>query len=214
MDILVVAAHPDDEVLGMGGTIKKLAKQKNKIHLCVVSDGAAAVKDKKKLVAQRKNACLKAGKLLGISTFDFLMLPDMKLDDIPQLEINLLLEKLIKKYNPVTVYTTPYSDFHKDHQKVLECTEVVTRPHSSNVKELYMYELPESVKTEFNPTVYVNIEKEFQYKLKAFKMYKTEQQEFPFPRSLKGIETLAIQRGIQSGLKKAEAFKLVRKIDK
>ena len=118
MDILVVAAHPDDEVLGMGGTIKKLAKQKNKIHLCVVSDGAAAVKDKKKLVAQRKNACLKAGKLLGISTFDFLMLPDMKLDDIPQLEINLLLEKLIKKYNPVTVYTTPYSDFHKDHQKI------------------------------------------------------------------------------------------------
>ena len=90
MDILVVAAHPDDEVLGMGGTIKKLAKQKNKIHLCIVSDGAAAVKDKKKLVAQRKNACLKAGKLLGISTFDFLMLPDMKLDDIPQLEINLL----------------------------------------------------------------------------------------------------------------------------
>ena len=61
--------------------------------------------------------------------------------------------------------------------------------------------------------VYINIEKEFQQKIKAFKMYRTEQQEFPFPRSLKGIETLAIQRGIQSGLKKAEAFKLVRKID-
>ena len=83
MDILVIAAHPDDEVLGMGATIKKLSKQKNKIHLCMVSDGAAAVKDKKSLIAKRKEACLKSGKLLGISTFDFLMFPDMKLDDIP-----------------------------------------------------------------------------------------------------------------------------------
>lgn len=72
MDILVIAAHPDDEVLGMGATIKKLSKQKNKIHLCMVSDGAAAVKDKKSLIAKRKEACLKSGKLLGISTFDFL----------------------------------------------------------------------------------------------------------------------------------------------
>ena len=73
---------------------------------------------KKKDWGMRKEACLKSGKLLGISTFDFLMFPDMKLDDIPQLEINLQIEKLIKKYKPTTVYTTPYSDFHKDHQKI------------------------------------------------------------------------------------------------
>ena len=157
MDILVIAAHPDDEVLGMGATIKKLSKQKNKIHLCMVSDGAAAVKDKKSLIAKRKEACLKSGKLLGISTFDFLMFPDMKLDDIPQLEINLQIEKLIKKYKPTTVYTTPYSDFHKDHQKIHECTLVATRPASSSVKNVLSYEIPGTVKTTYIPTIFDTI---------------------------------------------------------
>ena len=160
MHILVIAAHPDDEVLGMGGTIKKLSKQKNKIHLCIVSDGAAAVKDKKSLIAKRQAACLKSGKLLGISTFDFLMFPDMKLDTIPQLEINLQIEKLIKKYKPITVYTTPYSDFHKDHQKIYECTLVATRPASSNVKIVLSYEIPGTVKTTYIPTIYEEISKE------------------------------------------------------
>ena len=213
MDILVIAAHPDDEVLGMGGTIKKLAKQKNKIHLCIVSDGAAAVKDKKKLVAQRKNACLKAGKLLGISTFDFLMLPDMKLDDIPQLEINLLLEKLIKKYNPSTVYTTPYSDFHKDHQKIHECTLVATRPASSNVKHVLSYEISGTVKATYIPTIFEEISKELGDKIKAFKHYTTEIKKFPHPRSIESIKNLAVHRGIESGLKKAEAFTLIRSIN-
>ena len=93
MDILVIAAHPDDEVLGMGGTIKKLSKQGHKIHLCVMSDGSAGVKNKDKMIQMRKNACIKSGKILGISTFDFVNLPDMKLDDISQLEINQILEK-------------------------------------------------------------------------------------------------------------------------
>ena len=211
MNILVISSHPDDEVLGMGGTIYKLANEGHKIYLCVVTDGKCGSTKQEKI---RKESAIKASKFLGIKNTYFLDFPDTKLDITPQIEINKKLENLMKKIKPEIVYTVPDNDFHKDHQKVLECTEVVTRPHSSNVKELYMYELPESVKTEFNPTVYVNIEKEFQYKLKAFKMYKTEQQEFPFPRSLKGIETLAIQRGIQSGLKKAEAFKLVRKIEK
>jgi LmbE family N-acetylglucosaminyl deacetylase len=211
MDILVIAAHPDDEVLGMGATIKKLSK-KNKIHLCVVSDGAAAVKNPKKLVKARKEACLKSGNLLGISTFDFLMLPDMKLDDIPQLQINLLLEKIIKKYKPQTVYTTPYSDFHKDHQKIHECTLVATRPASSNVKNVLSYEIPGTVKTTYVPNIYEDITKELSYKIKAFKFYTTEIKNFPHPRSAKSIENLAIHRGIEAGIQKAEAFQLVRSI--
>ena len=212
MDILVIAAHPDDEVLGMGGTIKKLTKQKNKVHLCVISDGAAAVKDKEVLIEKRRKACLKSGKLLGISTFDFLMLPDMKLDDIPQLQINLQIEKLIKKYNPSTVYTTPYSDFHKDHQKIHECTLVATRPVASSVRQLFSYEIPGTVKTAFNPNYYENISKEISYKIKAFKFYSTEIQKFPHPRSIESVENLATHRGIESGIKKAEAFRLIRYI--
>jgi LmbE family N-acetylglucosaminyl deacetylase len=213
MDILVIAAHPDDEVLGMGGTIKKLSKQKNKIHLCIVSDGAAAVKDKKSLVAKRKAACLKSGKLLGISTFDFLMLPDMKLDDIPQLKINLQIEKLIKKYKPTTVYTTPYSDFHKDHQKIHECTLVATRPASSSVKNVLSYEIPGTVKTTYIPTIFEEISKELNDKISAFKFYTTEIKKYPHPRSIESIKNLAMHRGIESGLKNAEAFRLIRSIN-
>ena len=211
-DFLVIAAHPDDEVLGMGGTIKKLS-QKNNVHLCIVSDGAAAVKDKEKLIRLRKEACLKSGKLLGISSFEFLMLPDMKLDQIPQLEINLLFEKLIKKYNPSTVYTTPYSDFHKDHQKIHECTLVATRPASSEVKHVLSYEIPGTVKTTYVPNIYEDISKELKYKIKAFKFYTTEINKFPHPRSVVSIENLAVHRGIESGLKKAEAFTLIRSIN-
>ena len=211
MNILVIAAHPDDEVLGMGGTIYKLGKEGHKIYLCIVTDGKCGLNDRHKI---RKESTIKASKFLGIKNIYFLDFQDTKLDITPQIEINKKLEDIIKKIKPEIVYTVPDNDFHKDHQKVLDCTLVVTRPHSSDVKAVYMYEMTESVKTGFNPNVYVNIEKEFEYKIKAFKMYKTEQQNFPFPRSLKGIESLAIQRGIESGLKKAEAFKLIRKIDK
>ena len=208
---MVIAAHPDDEVLGMGGTIKKLSK-KNNIHLCIVSDGAAAVSDKKKLIELRKEACLKSGKLLGITSFEFLMLPDMKLDHIPQLEINLLLEKLIKEYNPTSVYTTPYSDFHKDHQKIHECTLVATRPASSSVKHVLSYEIPGTVKTTYVPNIYEDISKELKFKIDAFKFYKTEIKKFPHPRSIESIKNLATHRGIESGLQNAEAFRLIRSI--
>jgi len=214
VNILVIAAHPDDEVLGMSATIYKLSKEGHKIHLCIVSDGKCDSCGLKDRHIKRKESTIKSSKFLGIQSVHFLDFPDAKLDTIPHIEINIKLEELIKKIKPEIVYTVPDNDFHKDHQKVLESTLVVTRPHSSNVKEVYMYELTESIKTSFNPNVYVNIEKEFKYKIKAFKMYTTEQQKFPFPRSLKGIESLAIQRGIESGLKKAEAFKLIRKIEK
>ncbi len=214
MDVLVIAAHPDDEVLGMGGTIKKLTKQKNKVHLCVISDGAAAVKDKEVLIEKRRKACLKSGKLLGISTFDFLMLPDMKLDDIPQLQINLQIEKLIKKYNPSTVYTTPYSDFHKDHQKIHECTLVATRPASSKVKHVLSYEIPGTVKSTYSPTVFEEITtKELNDKITAFKFYTTEIKKYPHPRSIESIKNLSMHRGIESGVKNAEAFRLIRSIN-
>ena len=212
MDILVIAAHPDDEVIGMGGTIKKLSKKNNKVHLCVVSDGAAAAKNKQRLVKLRKQACIKAGKLLGVKTIDFLNLADMKLDYIPQLKINLLLEGIIKKYKPTTVFTTPYSDFHKDHQKIHECTLVATRPASSSVKNILSYEIPGTVKTTYVPNIYENISKELPDKIKAFKFYSTEIKEFPHPRSIKSIENLAIHRGIEACIEKAEAFRLIRSI--
>ena len=212
MNILVIAAHPDDEVLGMGATIRKLSKKNHKIDLCVVSEGATAQYEDNKMIEVRKKSCLKAGKLLGISTFNFLEFSDMKLDSVPHLEINIELEKIIQKYNSQIVYTTPHNDLNKDHQLVFESTLVATRPLSSNVKQVFCYELPGLVKTPFQPTVYENIKNEFSYKIRAFRMYKSEITEFPHSRSIESIENLSVQRGIESGLQRAESFQLIRSI--
>ncbi len=212
MDILVIAAHPDDEVLGMGATILKLSKKNHKIHLCVVSEGATAQYKDNKMIEVRRKSCIKAGKLLGISTFDFLEFPDMKLDSIPHLEINMKLEEIIRRYDPQIVYTTPFNDLNKDHQVVFESTLVVTRSLSSNVKQILCYELPGLVKSPFQPTVYENIKKEIPHKIKAFKMYKSEITKFPHSRSIESIENQSIQRGIESGLERAESFQLIKNI--
>jgi len=212
LNVLVIAAHPDDEVIGMGGTIKKFVKKNHEIHLCVVSEGATAQYSDKKMIQIREKACRDSGKILGISSFDFLGYPDMKLDTIPHLDINQKLEKIIKKFKPNLVFTTP-DDLNRDHQLVHESTLVATRPASSSVKEVLCYELPGIVKNPFTPTVYENIALELSYKIKAFKCYKSEIEKFPHSRSIESIENLAIQRGIESGLKRAEAFQLLRKIN-
>jgi LmbE family N-acetylglucosaminyl deacetylase len=213
MNILVIAAHPDDEVLGMGATIKKLSTEGHNIHLCVVTEGATAQYTNAKMIQIRKKSCIEAGKILGIKDFYFLNFPDMKLDTVPHLELNKNLEKIIKKFKPTVVYTTPYNDLNKDHTCVFESTLVSTRPFSSTVKMILSYELPGIVKKQFNPNIFCNVSKEMKFKIKAFQKYKSEIQKFPHPRSVKAMETQAEFRGIQSGLKQAESFKLIRKIE-
>ena len=211
MNILVIAPHPDDEVLGMGGTIKKLSK-KNKIILCVVSEGATAQYKDKKMIKVRRDSCKKTAKILGISQTIFLDYPDMRLN-LSHLDINKKLEEIIEKYRPEIVYTAPKNDLNLDHQMVFNSTLVACRP-KSGVKQILCYEIQGNTKVPFVPNVFENIEKEFSYKIKGFKMYKSEIEEFPNTRSIIAIENLAILRGIESGFKKAEAFELIKKIKK
>ena len=210
MNILVIAPHPDDEVLGMGGTIKKLSK-KNKIILCVVSEGATAQYKDKKMIKVRRDSCKKTAKILGISQTQFLDYPDMRLN-LSHLDINKKLEEIIEKYRPEIVYTAPKNDLNLDHQMVFNSTLVACRP-KSGVKQILCYEIQGNTKVPFVPNVFENIEKEFPYKIKGFKMYKSEIEEFPNPRSITAIENLAIQRGVESGTKKAEAFELIRVVN-
>lgn len=213
MNILVIAAHPDDEVLGMGGTIKKLSGS-NEISLCVISEGASAQYKNKKMIKVRREACKKCGKKLGIKNFYFLNFPDMKLDSIPQLTINQKIEKIIKKVKPEIVFTTPSNDLNSDHRRVFESTLVATRPIRNSVKKILSYEIPGVVYFPFKPNTYENILREFNCKIDAFKEYKTEIEDFPHPRSIESIKNLSIMRGIESGLKRAEAFMLIRDIKK
>jgi LmbE family N-acetylglucosaminyl deacetylase len=201
MKILIVASHPDDEVLGMGGTIKKLSK-KNSIILCIVSEGTSAQYSDQKMIEIRKNACLKSGKLLGF--------PDQKLDSISNLQINQFLEKIVSKHRPDIVFTTPNNDLNNDHLIVHNSTLVATRPLRSSVKRLLSYEIPGYTKTSFHPNVFEDISKELKYKINAFKIYKSEIEKFPYPRSIEAIRNLSIYRGLQSGFKNAESFILIR----
>ena len=212
MNILILAPHPDDESIGMGGTIKKLSK-KNNIHLCVLTDGVVFDSSGRKMILKRKDACKNSGKILGISNYTFLDFPVMKLDSVSHLEINRELEKIIKKFNPKIVYTTSRHDINKDHRIAFESTLVVTRPQSSNVKQVFSYEVTGSTINGFLPTIFEDISQEFKYKIKSIKMYTSEIRSFPHPLSLKAIENLAIQRGIESGIKKAEGFEVIRVIN-
>ena len=211
MNILIIGAHPDDEVIGMGATIKKLSR-KNKIILCVVSEGTTAQYKDKKMIKVRRDSCKKTAKILGISQTIFLDYPDMRLN-LSHLDINKKLEEIIEKYRPEIVYTAPKNDLNLDHQMVFNSTLVACRP-KSGVKQILCYEIQGNTKVPFVPNVFENIEKEFSYKIKGFKMYKSEIEEFPNPRSIIAIENLAIMRGIESGFKKAEAFELIKKIKK
>tara|TARA_Y100000310_G_scaffold185016_1_gene185114 strand:+ start:3647 stop:4288 length:642 start_codon:yes stop_codon:yes gene_type:complete len=211
LKILLLAAHPDDEVIGMGATIKKLSK-KNEFCLLVLTEGVTSQYTEKKMLQTRRNACLKSSKMLGIKNVLFLDFPDNQLDSVPQLKINKKVEEIIRKFRPSVVYSPPPNDLNKDHQKVFESSLVTTRPFSSSVKSLLCYELPGMVRKPFHPSIYENVEKEFSYKIKAFKMYKSEVMNFPHPRSIEAIQNLAIQRGVESSLKKAEAFQLIRSI--
>lgn len=211
MNVLVIAAHPDDEVLGMGATIKKFSKRGIGVNLCVVSEGASAQYNDKKMIKVRRESCIRSSKLLGIKQIKFLDFPDMRLDSVSHLEINREIEKLIAKIKPRTVYTTPTNDVNKDHQKVYESTMVVTRPLSS-VKSVLCYEIPGIINVPFCPNVYEDVTKEFQFKLKAFKSYWSEMEKSPHSRSLETISAIATYRGSQAGLKKAEAFQRIRTI--
>lgn len=209
MNILVIAAHPDDEVLGMGGTIKKFSKLGNNIKLCVISEGASAQYSDKEMINVRRESCTKAGKILGIQDFKFLGFPDAKLDSIPQLEINIEIEKIISEFNPEIVFTISNGDLSKDHQKVFESTLVATRPVNNKIRKVLAYELPGPRIEQFQPTIFEDISSEINSKNEAMLEYESEMEQFPHPRSIESIESLAKYRGSQSGLKFAEAFKLV-----
>ena len=154
----------------------------------------------------------KAGKILGISNFYFFDFPDMKLDSIPHLEINKELEKIIKKTNPKILYSTPYNDLNKDHQKVFESCSVISRPNSSKIKQFFCFEIGGRNKNPFMSNTYVNISKELPFKIKAFQQYKSEINPFPHPRSKKFLESLSHVRGVEAGFKNAEAFELIKNI--
>ena len=217
MQILVIAPHPDDEVIGCGGTILKSLACGDQVFLCVVTTACPPEWDEKTIKIKKKER-VKASKLLGIKKPFFLDLPTTKLDTIPQNELNKKISACVNKVNPDIVFTSYWGDAHSDHQAVFNATVIATRPFDSPVKKVLCYEIPSTTdltpdrKKIFSPNVFVDISKFLEKKLKIMKVYKTELRKYPHPRSIKALRMHAKKRGTQIGVNAAEAFVLVREM--
>lgn len=219
--VLVIAPHPDDEVLGCGGTIKRYSQKGDEVYLCIVTK-TYTPEWSKEFAENRKKEIEKANKVLGIKKTFFLDLPTVKLDTVPQKKLNDLISDCMAKIKPQIVYIPHRGDINKDHRLVFEAAIVAVRPKPNfPVKKILCYEVLSETdwsggigekENIFIPSVYMNILDTLKHKLKAMSCYKKELKEYPHPRSLEAITALAKKRGTEAGLKAAEAFMLVREI--
>lgn len=218
MNILVIAPHPDDEVLGCGGTIKKYTKQGHNVYVCIVTKGYAPEWSAAFLANKLKEARV-AHKILGVKKTLYLDLPAAKLDTIPQKDLNAAILGIINLLRPEIIFVPHFGDLHKDHRLIHEATLVASRPITKNpIKQILAYEtLSETewgpLPLVFVPTVYQNISSTMKDKLRAMRAYGTELRNFPHPRSLETLEALAQKRGSETGFRLAEAFMLIRSIN-
>ena len=221
--VLVIAAHPDDEVLGVGGTIAKHVKKGDQVHILIVTDGSSSQYKNgniAEIMEKKKLETLQAANILGVTSVVYGGLPDMQLDNTPHIEVNAVIENTIKALRPKIVYTHFWGDVNLDHKSVYQSTLVATRPMPGQcVKELYCYYVPSATNwtanvepTAFLPNVYVDITEFKDIKLQAISCYKTEMRDFPHPRSLKYIQKHDEMSGLKVGILCAESFVQLRVI--
>jgi len=223
-NILVVASHPDDEVLGCGGTLHNLKKKGAKISGLFLSDGESSRKHPriKQFILDRKRQAIKAGKIIGINRLIFGDFPDNSMDSVPLLKIIQFIEKQIKIIKPDVIFTHFESDLNVDHQITSKAVITACRPtKDQTVKSILFFEVLSSsewnisIKNKsFKPNYFVDITKSIKFKLKALKHYKREMRKWPHPRSLEGVKLLSKTRGSTVGLSNAEAFILGRHVEK
>ena len=224
--ILIVAAHPDDEVLGLGGTIAKFARAGAQIALLIVTDGSSSqYRDNPNLpeiLAAKKRETARCAEILGIAQILYGNLPDMRLDVTPHIQINQVIERVVDSFRPSMVFTHFPGDLNADHQRVSHSTLVACRPTSSQcVRKLCFYDVPSATEwsipttsTAFLPNMFVDIAGPCaDLKYKAFACYETELRPYPHPRSVRCLQSADTAVGNRVGLLAAEAFMLVRSID-
>lgn len=214
---LVIAAHPDDEVLGVGGTIPLIKEAGGDITVVIVTDGSSAQYPGDDAIAARKKADLKrANDVLGTDTVIALDLPDMRLDTVDHRVLNSAIEQVVKDGQFDTVFVHHPGDVNLDHQMIYRSTLVAVRPFpGQTVKRLLTYEVNSSTEwgararhSAFVPNVYVDIEHTIARKLEALACYADELRPSPHPRSTEATRIRAELRGSEVGLGHAEAFNL------
>ena len=216
--VLVIAAHPDDEVLGAGGTILKLINADVDVEVLIVTDGSSSqYQDDREILEKKHDESARALKKLGVSRYFQWSFPDMRLDSVPHVELNRELEKFIYSSGYDTVLCQDNGDVNMDHTCLFNSVRVAVRPHpKQNVKVFMTYYVNSSSEwggimsgSTFSPNIFVNIDDFIEDKLSSMAEYVTELREYPHPRSLKSIKTSAEYFGNMVGHRNAEAFRLI-----
>jgi len=226
MRVVVFAAHPDDEVLGCGGTIARHSACGDDVFVVIAAEGMMArakgnVGDH--FEGQKRTlweSARRAATVLGVKEVVHFGFPDNRMDGVELLEIIRKVEESLAAYNPDIVYTHYHGDLNIDHSILSKAVVTATRPLPHKlITEIYAFEVPSSTEwafgldhAGFRPNHFVGIESSLQRKIDAMAFYSTEIRPFPHPRSPEAIRALAMRRGGQAGLKAAEAFMLLRRV--
>ena len=220
-NVLCIVAHPDDEALGVGGTLIKHAEEGDIVNIIILSEGEDAKSKNNKKNPLRKSNALKWANISKCNLYALFDFPDQRLDTIPQLDLVKNIEKAIEDLKPNIIYIHHPGDINKDHQIAAQVALTALRPMSYHkvCPEIRAFETPSSTDQGpmmepyiFKPNFYVSIDKFWQKKVDGLNVYSSEIKKAPHPRSLLSIKSLAIKRGAESGFKMAEAFFIIRKI--
>lgn len=219
MRVLIIAPHPDDEIIGVGGTIAKRAKAGDEVYVCIVTKGKSPLFNPD-FIEQGRRECREADAKLGVKETIFLDFPAVMLETIPRYELNGKVAEVVQNIKPEEVYIPHRGDMQIDHQMVVDAAMVAVRPRGDDYpKRVYAYEtLSETgwnipnVTNEFIPTVYENITDTYDVKMEAMSVFKSQLAPFPAARSVGAIEALAKFRGATVSVEAAEAFSLVREV--
>ena len=227
--ILIVVAHPDDELLGLGGTMNRLINDFN-VHsrVIILGEGITSRSDKRSVknweaqLNRHKKNIIEAQKAIGYETVNVYDFPDNRFDSVDLLDLIKVVEKEKKDFYPDVIFTHHGGDVNIDHQRTFEAVITATRPMvSENVKTIITFETPSGTEwrassdpKHFIPNLFFEISKEnLASKIKGMESYEFEKRTYPHPRSPKALEILAQKHGVTVGVDYAEAFMLIRNIN-
>ncbi|MGG1552411.1 PIG-L deacetylase family protein [Paenibacillus ferrarius] len=225
--VLIIAAHPDDEILGCGGTMAKHVSQYDKVHVVILAEGLTSrdtVRSRElraEELSELGKAAYKANQVIGVTSLVLYHYPDNRMDSIDRLDVTKTIELFIKQYKPDIVYTHHIGDVNIDHRCIHEAVITACRPIPGNhiVKDILFFEVASSTEWQtagsafpFTPNYFVDISSTIDIKLKSLEEYESEMREWPHSRSIRALEHLARWRGASIGTDAAESFMVGRSI--
>ena len=228
--ILIICAHPDDEVLGCGASIARWQKGGAELERIIMTAGVSGrhsnVEVNQELTETQQSLraqAERAGRVLGISNTTYLNFPDNRMDTVTRMDLAHAIKPVVEEFRPRMVLTHHAGDYNWDHRLTFDATLMAARssPGEWLVDEIWSYEVLSSTEraaplaaTAFLPNVYVDIEATLETKKEALKIYEQECRDWPHPRSMEGVDALARKRGSEVGLAAAEAFQSIRRIER